>query len=46
MVQLPQKRHQMDQSIPPIPWPRPHWMNDGTCDENEIDSVFKMDLLF
>merc|ERR1712061_56426 len=32
------------QSNPPIPCPRPHWINDGTCDKNEIDSVFKMDI--
>ena len=43
MVQLPQKRHQMDQSITPIPCPRPHWINNRTCDKNEYDSVFKMD---
>ena len=24
--------------------PRPHWINDGTCDEHEIDSVFKLDI--
>lgn len=32
------------QSTPPMPCPRPHWINDGTCDKNEIDSVFKMDI--
>ena len=44
MVQLPQKTHQMDQSIPPIPSPRPHRINNRTCDKNEYDSVFKMDV--
>ena len=34
----------MDQSIPPIPCPRPHWINNRTCDKNEYDSVFKMDV--